>query len=58
MKCNYYNRAKLTAIIMDLIYLLDEMNHEGHTDKMTLKGLKQAIDDLTYYLQFLPKNND
>lgn len=55
---NYYTRRKMSQIILDLIYLEDEMNHEGHTDNETLERLKQAIQDLRYYLQFLPKDND
>lgn len=57
MKTKYYNRVKLTQIILDLIYLLDEMDREGHVDRATLRGLKTTIEELKYYLQFLPKTN-
>lgn len=58
MNSNYYKRAKLTSIIMDLIYLEQEMRLEGHTDEGTLKELRQTINSLKYYLQFLPKNDN
>ena len=50
---NYYTKAKLAQIIMDLIYLTLEMDKDGHTDNITLKNLKQVIEDLKYYYQFL-----
>lgn len=55
MTCKYYTRAKLTQIILDLIYLHLEMERDGHTDRHTLKGLQSTIEDLKYYLQFLNK---
>lgn len=50
---NYYTKAKLTQIILDLIYLRLEMDKDGHTDNETLSHLQSIIDDLKYYRQFL-----
>lgn len=55
---NYYTKAKLTQIVMDLIYLSWEMRQDGNVDRYSLQDIDKAIDILKYYLQFLPKNND
>lgn len=55
---NYYTKAKLTQIVMDLIYLTWEMRQDGNVDRYSLQDIDKAIDILKYYLQFLPKNND
>lgn len=53
MKKNYYTKAKLAQIIMDLIYLRLEIDKDGHTDNFTLKHIQEVIDELKYYYQFL-----
>lgn len=53
MANKYYEKAKLSQIIMDLIYLYQEMSRDGHTDEGTLKGLIRTINDLKYYHQFI-----
>lgn len=53
MTCNYYNRAKMTQIILDLIYLHQEMTKDGYTDRQSCLDLLNVINTLQYYLQFL-----
>lgn len=53
MKSNYLNRVKLSVILLDLIYLVEEMRKDGHIDHFTIKNLDQTIEDLRYNLQFL-----
>lgn len=53
MKCNYYNRVKLTQIILDLIYLHQEMSKDGYTDQASIKEIQNTINTLQYNLQFL-----
>lgn len=53
MADKYYEKAKMTQIIMDLIYLYWEMKKDGNTDKATLERISTVIEDLKYYCQFL-----
>lgn len=53
MKKEFYTRLKMKTIILDLIYLHQEMKEDGNTDRQSLKELLQAINTLQYYLQFL-----
>lgn len=53
MKKEFYTRTKLKTIILELIYLHQEMKEDGNTDRQSLKELLRAINNLQYYLQFL-----
>jgi len=46
-------KAKMTQILLDLIYLEEGLYHDGAVDHETLKQIRQLIDNLRFWIQFI-----